>query len=116
MLLATVTPDLPDELAHDWFGLGTWAIIAIAVVISVIGWRKLRRDSNIIKDQVLNSHEKAPPLRVDLDQKFERIYDRFAQLYADIKVEQSQRQDAINGVNERLDEVVDLLRNRHDGE
>lgn len=50
--------DLPNDLAHDWFGLGTWILIVAAVVYVV---RALVQ----IRNQVKNSHD--TNMRDDLD-------------------------------------------------
>lgn len=43
-----ILPDLPNELAHDWYGVYTWLIIAVAAIVIVGIWawwdRKRTRD------------------------------------------------------------------------
>lgn len=51
-------PDLPDDLARDWFGLGTWALIVAGFVVALTILYK-------IKNQVVNGH--TTPLRTDID-------------------------------------------------
>ncbi|MDH6199166.1 hypothetical protein M2272_005834 [Mycobacterium frederiksbergense] len=61
MTIADGMPDLPTDLAHDWYGLATWLIIAVALVIAT--WLLVQ-----VKNQVKNSH--TTNLRDDLDEQF----------------------------------------------
>jgi len=52
-----IVPDLPDDLARDWYGLGTWALIVLGAVMLVYLIK--------IKAQVVNGHKR--PMRNDID-------------------------------------------------
>lgn len=65
--------DLP-ELAHDWFGLGTWAILGIIALLGFFGWMFYRQDRTFkgveqVKEHVLNNHD--TNLRDDIDKTHE---------------------------------------------
>lgn len=65
--------DLP-ELAHDWFGLGTWAILGIIALLGFFGWMfyrqdAIRKDTKQVKEHVINSH--GTNLRDDIDKTHE---------------------------------------------
>lgn len=51
-------PNLPDDLARDWFGLGTWALIVSGFIVALKILYKL-------KGQIVNGHP--TPLRSDID-------------------------------------------------
>lgn len=92
MNLASEVPDFPKELAHDWFGLATWAIIAIALVIAI-------RTIFQVKHQVKNSHEEN--LRDDLDNKF-----------ASLEAKMGLALDQLGDHGDRLNSIEEHLRDR----
>lgn len=71
----SLIPELPG-LAHDWWGIGTWAIIAIVAIILgfiYIDHRKIKsavtglsKTTHAIKEEVTNDHE--TNLRADVDE------------------------------------------------
>ena len=68
MLASEPMFDIPD-LARDWFGLGTWALLAIAAVAAAFIWRQhkgIRSDVDAVKGQVVNGHSEEN-LRTQLD-------------------------------------------------
>lgn len=71
----SMVPDLPG-LAHDWWGIGTWAIIALVAIVLGAIWidhRKIKstvtglsKTTHAIKNEVTNDHE--TNLRADVDE------------------------------------------------
>lgn len=86
--------DLP-ELAHDWFGLATWALIAVTAVAAAAIWiwrqhqttqgqiKGVAKNVTAMRDHIVNDHTKPDQnLRTQLDrieqnqQEFQRTMTR----------------------------------------
>ncbi len=60
-----VVPDLPDDVAHDWFGLGTWALIVVGFVICTVLIYRIKQGIDETNKQVKNGRKN--PMRADID-------------------------------------------------
>lgn len=101
-----VMPDLPHDLAHDWFGLATWALIVIGFVICVTLIYRIKLGVDETNRQVKNGRKS--PLRGDLDelllrqdQILAKVEDHSMQLTALKEEGRAERR-------ERRDDVTDL--------
>ncbi|MCX2931426.1 hypothetical protein ORI20_14165 [Mycobacterium sp. CVI_P3] len=50
-------PDLPNDVAHDWYGLATWAMICIAFMFVAAGYFRLKRGVDETNKQMKNGHK-----------------------------------------------------------
>lgn len=60
-----VIPDLPSELAHDPYGLATWALIVVGFVICTVLIYRIKQGIDEMHKQVKNGHKN--PMRADID-------------------------------------------------
>lgn len=63
--LSEIMPDLPDDVAHDPYGLATWAIIVVGFVICTILIYRIKLGIDETNKQVKNGHKN--PMRADID-------------------------------------------------
>lgn len=63
--LSEIVPDLPDDVAHDWFGLATWALIVCGFVICTVLIYRIKQGIDEMHKQVKNGHKN--PMRADID-------------------------------------------------
>lgn len=66
-LAAEVMPDLPDDLARDWFGLATWFLIVVGIVIC--SW--LLSNVRALKSDVVELKERVDDLETSLERERE---------------------------------------------
>lgn len=93
-----VVPNLPDDLARDWWGLGTWALIVTGFVVSLTILYK-------IKNQVVNGH--TTPMRSDIDGLRDgqvQIMAEVLSLGGELRAERSERRADIDAIHAKLDE------------
>lgn len=95
-----VVPNLPDDLARDWWGLGTWALIVAGFVVSLTVLYK-------IKGQVVNGH--TTPMRADMDLMRDDIAGMrdemrggFAALRGDLTEERATRRSEDLAIREKI--------------
>lgn len=110
-------PNLPDDLARDWFGLGTWALIVSGFIVALKILYKL-------KSQIVNGHPQ--PLRSDLDDMRDEIKDsrdevRVARdevsaainvvlgLVGEVRAERAERRADVQELHVKLDDVRKAL-------
>lgn len=106
---AEFVPDLPDELARDWYGLATWALIALSVVMVVYLVK--------IKAHVVNGHK--TPMRSDMDGLSEAVAentrhvlalsDEVIGLAGEVRAEATERRADVEDLNVKLDELRKAL-------
>lgn len=63
--LSEIMPDLPDDVAHDPYGLATWAIIVVGFVICTVLIYRIKQGIDETNKQVKNGHKN--PMRADID-------------------------------------------------
>lgn len=100
MLPVEVMPDLPNDLARDWFGLGTWGLIVGGFVVCLAILYK-------IKNQVVNGH--TTPMRSDIDGLRDgqlRISNEVLGLAGEVRAERDERRADIDDIHAKLDEVI----------
>lgn len=91
-----------DILDHIWIGL---VVIVAAVVPSVFAARN-HRGIRDIKDQVVNGHKDAPPMRADLDRAIQAIDDLGTEvrgLRADLLAESAHRRAQIHDLQDEIE-------------
>ena len=101
-----VVPDLPDDVAHDWFGLGTWALIVFGFVVCAVLIYRIKQGVDETNKQVKNGHR--DPLRTDVD----RIIAQQTEILTKLDDHGSQLGDMRDEVRverrERREDVADL--------
>lgn len=106
-----ITPDLPNDVAHDWYGLATWALICLAFAFVARGYFKLKAGIDTTVGQVKNGHK--DPLRADVDKLLvaaEENSTALGEIKSALAVETAARITAIEGVSERLGGIEEHLR------
>ena len=63
--LSEIMPDLPDDVAHDPYGLATWALIVVGFVICTVLIYRIKQGIDETNKQVKNGHKN--PMRADID-------------------------------------------------
>ncbi len=63
--LSEIMPDLPDDVAHDLYGLATWALIVVGFVICTVLIYRIKQGIDETNKQVKNGHKN--PMRADID-------------------------------------------------
>lgn len=63
--LSEIMPDLPDDVAHDFYGLATWALIVVGFVICTVLIYRIKQGIDETNKQVKNGHKN--PMRADID-------------------------------------------------
>lgn len=63
--LSEIMPDLPDDVAHDFYGLATWALIVVGFVICTVLIYRIKQGIEETNKQVKNGHKN--PMRADID-------------------------------------------------
>lgn len=63
--LSEIMPDLPDDVAHDPYGLATWAIIVVGFVICTVLIYRIKQGIDETHKQLKNGHKN--PMRADID-------------------------------------------------
>ena len=63
--LSEIMPDLPDDVAHDVYGLATWALIVVGFVICTVLIYRIKQGIDETNKQVKNGHKN--PMRADID-------------------------------------------------
>ncbi len=63
--LSEIMPDLPDDVAHDFYGLATWALIVVGFVICTVLIYRIKLGIEEVHKQVKNGHKN--PMRADID-------------------------------------------------
>lgn len=99
-----IVPDLPNDVAHDWFGLATWALICCAFVLIARGYFKLKRGIDATVANVQNGHR--DPLRADVD----KILVAVGEIQSALAAETAARKTGIDGVTDRLGGIEEHLR------
>ena len=102
-------PDLPDDLARDWYGLATWALIVIGAVTLVYLVK--------IKNQVVNGHK--TPMRSDIDGLADTLEENTRQVLAlsgeviglagEVRAEAIERRADVEDLSVKLDELRKAL-------
>jgi len=87
-----------DIIANLWVGL---VVLALAVIPGYMAARKNHRGIQEIRDQVVNGHADAPPLRTDLD----RVIVAIDNLAKDVT---GLRRDLDDSENRRRDQIAEL--------
>jgi len=87
-----------DIIANLWVGL---VVLALAVIPGYMAARKNHRGIQEIRDQVVNGHADAPPLRTDLD----RVIVAIDALAKDVT---GLRRDLDDSENRRRDQIAEL--------
>jgi hypothetical protein len=87
-----------DIVVNLWVGI---VVIAVAAIPGYMAARKNHRGIKEIRDQVINGHADAPPLRSDLD----RVISSLAALTQDV---QGLRRDLADEENRRRDHIAEL--------
>lgn len=98
-----VIPDLPNDLATDWYGLGTWALIVGGFVTVMTILAK-------IKNQVVNGHQ--TPMRADIDGLRDgqvRISGEVMGLAGEVRAEREERRADIEDIHSKLDDLRKAL-------
>lgn len=60
-----IMPDLPDDVAHDPYGLATWALIVVGFVICTVLIYRIKQGIDETNKQVKNGRKN--PMRADID-------------------------------------------------
>ncbi len=100
MVPLEVVPDLPNDLARDWYGLGTWALIVAGFIASLTILYK-------IKNQVVNGH--TTPMRSDID----KLRDGQITIREEVLAESAERRandEVLRGEVRELHEKLDDIR------
>ena len=63
--LSEIMPDLPDDVAHDFYGLATWALIVVGFVICTVLIYRIKQGIDETNRHVKNGHKN--PMRADID-------------------------------------------------
>ena len=63
--LSEIMPDLPDDVAHDPYGLATWALIVVGFVICTVLIYRIKQGIDETNRHVKNGHKN--PMRADID-------------------------------------------------
>lgn len=63
--LSEIMPDLPDDVAHDPYGLATWALIVVGFVICTVLIYRIKQGIDETHKQLKNGHKN--PMRADID-------------------------------------------------
>ena len=87
-----------DVAANIWVGL---VVIAVAAIPGYMAARKNHKGIKEIRDQVVNGHADAPPLRTDLD----RVIASLTALTQDVH---GLRRDLADEENRRRDHIAEL--------
>jgi len=87
-----------DIVANLWIGL---VVLALAVIPGYMAARKNHRGIQEIRNQVVNGHADAPPLRTDLD----RVIVAIDALAKDVT---ALRRDLDDSENRRRDQIAEL--------
>lgn len=109
---------------HNAIGLIGLLIIGLPSLVSSIGmaWvlvRQRRTDKKVDKvskgvtqtvKQVVNGHGAAPPMRVDLDEKFDALHTSLNKVHTAVAVETAKRETADRAIGKRLDSIEEHLR------
>lgn len=103
---------IPDP--ENWLDVVT--ILAVALIAAVPSWLAHRNHQSIrdIKDQVVNGHKDAPPLRADLDRAIAAINDLADDvrgLRKDLMAEEHHRRLQISDLRDELDHRTGKRRN-----
>ena len=64
-LLSEIVPDLPNDVAHDWFGLATWALIVCGFVVCATLIYRIKQGIDETNKRVKNGHKNS--MRADID-------------------------------------------------
>ena len=111
--LSEIMPDLPDDVAHDFYGLATWAIIVVGFVICTILIYRIKLGIDETNKQVKNGHKN--PMRADIDRiiaQQEHFIARQDDMVARQQLHGTQlaelQQDYQDERQERRDDVADL--------
>lgn len=104
-----IVPDLPDDLARDWYGLGTWLVIVLGAVTLVYLVK--------IKNQVVNGHK--TPMRSDIDGLSDAVAENTRHVLAlsgeviglagEVRAEATERRADVEDLNVKLDELRKAL-------
>jgi len=111
--LSEIMPDLPDDVAHDPYGLATWAIIVVGFVICTILIYRIKLGIEETNKHVKNGHKN--PMRADIDRIIAR-QEHFIARQDDMMAWQQLhgtrlaelQQDYQDERQERRDDVADL--------
>jgi len=87
-----------DIIANLWVGM---VVLGLAVIPGYMAARKNHRGIQEIRDQVVNGHADAPPLRTDLD----RVIVAIDNLAKDVT---GLRRDLDDSENRRRDQIAEL--------
>jgi hypothetical protein len=87
-----------DIIANIWIGL---VVLALAIIPGWMAARKNTKGIKEIRDQVVNGHADAPPLRTDLD----RVIASLDALAKDVT---GLRRDIADEENRRRDQIAEL--------
>lgn len=91
-----IVPDLPNDVAHDWFGLATWALICCAFVLIARGYFKIKRGLDATVANVQNGH--TTPFREDFDA-----------LADEVRAERRERRERISELRDEMRESLHEL-------
>lgn len=100
-------PDLPNDVAHDWFGLATWALICCAFVLIARGYFKIKRGVDATVANVQNGH--TTPFRVDFDALADEVRADFDALADEVRAERRERREHISELRDEMRESLHEL-------
>lgn len=112
--------DWLDLVSYLWIGIVAIAVAAIPAYYSRSNSRKLQEieaQSKDIRDQVVNGHKNAPPLRADLDrviQSLDRLVAEVDAVRTDLTDEHAERRSQIRELREDVNARFTALNRRLD--
>lgn len=102
-----IMPDLPDDVAHDWYGLATWALIVVGFVICTVLIYRIKQGVDETNKQVVKNGHK-DPLRTDVDRIIAQQTEILAKLDNHGEQLGDMRDEVLVERRERREDVADL--------